>query len=51
MTDYSRNHEDNTWQLWNDLRCLKIELGADLDRGVIRDTQLHYKERYFCAVK
>ena len=35
----------------NDLRCLKIKLGADLEESVIRDTQLHYKERYFCAVK
>ena len=35
----------------NDLRCLEIKLGKDLDPGVIRDTQIHYKERYFCAVK
>ena len=34
----------------NDLRCLKIRKGEHLDPAVIRDTQIHYKERYFYSV-
>ena len=37
--------------LMNDLHCLRIKEGKHLDPTVIRDTQLHYKERYFCGVK